>query len=200
MYSTIDWPTSKQGIIDHRKRVESELRVDQCHRMRYLSLPLLADKDLSEPPYSLLYHLLSLSQEARQLLSRLWLIARFKFASRSHCRKYTSTTCKQGEHGRILSLLGRNLVHPGRDTRGRDDIRRRLWFQAVQPVKKLRYHFQSILLVSLQPVARIRASLLYIRVILILEVLLLERKGVVEKEVRSVFEGIRDGVLRKVLV
>lgn len=42
--------------------------------------------------------------------------------------------------------------------------------------------------------------MLYIRVILSLEVLLLERNGVVEKEVRSFFEGTRDSVRRKVLV
>ena len=83
---------------------------------------------------------------------------------------------------------------------GRDNLRRRLWFKAVQPVKKFRHHLQSILLVSLQPVSRIRASLLCIRVILNLEVLLLERNGVVEKEVRSVFESIRDGVPGEVLI
>ena len=83
---------------------------------------------------------------------------------------------------------------------GRDDPRRRLWFKAVQPVKKLRQHFQSTLLVRLQHVVRIGASLLCTRVTLNPEVLLLERNGVVEKELRSVFESIRDGVLGEVLV
>ena len=83
---------------------------------------------------------------------------------------------------------------------GRDGLRCRPWFKAVQPVKKLHQHFQTILLVTLQPVARIHTSLLCVRVILKFEVPPLERNGVVEKELRSVFEGILDGVRRKVLV
>ena len=83
---------------------------------------------------------------------------------------------------------------------GRDNLRRWLLFKAVQPVKKIHQHFQSILLVSLQHFARICASLLCIRVILNFEVLLLERNGVVEKEVRSAFENIRDGVPGEVLI
>jgi len=75
---------------------------------------------------------------------------------------------------------------------GRDRfLRRCLWFKAVQPVKELCQHLQSLLLASLHCVA-IRASLLHIRTTL--KVLLLERNGVVEEELRSVFESIRDGV------
>ena len=54
--------------------------------------------------------------------------------------------------------------------------------------------------VSLHCVAAVLASLLYISLILELEVLLLERNGVVEEELRSVFESIRDGVLGEILV
>jgi len=82
---------------------------------------------------------------------------------------------------------------------GRDNLLRRcLWFKAVQPVKELYQHLQRLLLASLNCVARTRTSFLHIRVTL--EVLLLERNGVVEEELWGALESIRDGVRGEILV
>jgi uncharacterized protein YeaO (DUF488 family) len=69
---------------------------------------------------------------------------------------------------------------------------RRLWLKAVQPVKELDQHFQSLLLRSLHRFMRFFPHFLLTRHILELEVLLLERDWVVEEELGSLFENLWD--------
>ena len=77
----------------------------------------------------------------------------------------------------------------------RDHIRRRLSFKAVQPFKKIHKHPQSLQLSGLHRSTKICPSVPHTRVAHKLMVLLLERDGVVEKELWSVFKHLRDTVL-----
>ena len=61
-----------------------------------------------------------------------------------------------------------------------DDLRHRLWLEAVQPVEEVHKHFQGSLLATLHYSSLIRATYGPI----------LERQGVVEEEQRSVFERL----------
>jgi len=79
-----------------------------------------------------------------------------------------------------------------------DNLLRRLRFEAVQPIKELCHHFQSFLLASFNMFAHICLYVLPTCVIIELLELLLERNGVVEVELRSAFEHLRDSVLREV--
>ena len=74
----------------------------------------------------------------------------------------------------------------------RDNLRHRLWFKAVQPVKKIDSHFQSVLFGRFHRIAQVRPSFLHVWIFLELVVLPLERDGVVEEELRSALEFARN--------
>ena len=75
----------------------------------------------------------------------------------------------------------------------------RLWPKAVQPNKEAPKHFQRGLLVGLQRLARNVCSARRIRGVLELEIPPLERDGVVEEELRSVFESLGECISREIL-
>jgi hypothetical protein len=79
-----------------------------------------------------------------------------------------------------------------------DDLRRRLWPQAIQPVEEFHQHFQSPLLAVLHCPAHNRLYFFLIRIIYKTEVLLLQRDGVVEEEQFGVFEHDWDSVCGEV--
>ena len=76
----------------------------------------------------------------------------------------------------------------------RNNLRCRLWLEAVQPVEEIHKHLQCILLSRLHGNTKVCLSNFHIWVIFELEVLLLERDGVVEEEIWSVLENIGDGI------
>src|SRR5258706_8191654 len=65
-----------------------------------------------------------------------------------------------------------------------------MWFKTVQPVKETHEHFQSVPLGGLHCFAQIRPFVVHIWAIFELGVLLLQRDGIVEEELRSAFEII----------
>jgi hypothetical protein len=73
-----------------------------------------------------------------------------------------------------------------------------LWLEAVQPVKEFHQHFQSILLVGLHLSMHLRPPVPNIWFVLDAEVLPLESDRIIEGELRSTFENIRDGIPREV--
>jgi hypothetical protein len=75
---------------------------------------------------------------------------------------------------------------------------RRLWLKAVQPVKQLDQHFQSLLLRVLHRLLQFFPHFLLIRHVFELEELFLERDWVVEEELGSLFENIWDDVFGNV--
>jgi len=83
---------------------------------------------------------------------------------------------------------------------GRDIPQDPLLLKVAQPVKDVLQHFASVLVFSLHDSARIRLSFLRIRVVFELQVLPLEREGVVEEELRSGFENVWETIPREVLV
>ncbi len=98
------------------------------------------------------------------------------------------------------------MVHLGEDVRDlgfdslgmlveRDDLRRRMWFKTVQPVKEIHEHFQSVPLGGLHRFAQIGSLVVHIWVIFELGIRLLQRDGVIEEELRSVFENIWESIL-----
>ena len=76
----------------------------------------------------------------------------------------------------------------------RDDLRRRMWFKTVQPVKEIQDHFQSVLLGGLHRLAQLGPLVVHIWAIFELGIRLLQRDGVVEEELRSVFEDIWESI------
>ena len=82
----------------------------------------------------------------------------------------------------------------------RDYIRRRLWLKAVQPIKEIHEHPQSLLLGGLHRSANFCPSFIHTRVAHNIMILPLERDGIVEEEVWSIPENIGDGLLGKVPV
>ena len=74
----------------------------------------------------------------------------------------------------------------------------RLWLKAVQPVKKIHEHFQCTLLSGLHLFSQVPLSFLHIWITFEPKVLLLERDGVIEEELRSIFESIWDCIPREV--
>ena len=67
-----------------------------------------------------------------------------------------------------------------------------MWFKTVQPVKEIHDHFQSVLLSGLHRLTQLGPLVVHIWAIFELGILLLQRDGVVEEELRSVFENIRE--------
>ena len=87
------------------------------------------------------------------------------------------------------SILQRASV--GLDTLGLlYNLHRRLWFDTIQPVKEIHHHFQSVLFSGLHCIPQISPSFLRIWVIPELKVLLLERDGVIEEEMRRLSETV----------
>ena len=76
----------------------------------------------------------------------------------------------------------------------RSNLRRWSWLQAVQPIKEVHQHFQSVLLAVLYLFAQLDHSFFHIWDILKLEVFLLERDGIVEDEVWSIFKKRWDSI------
>ena len=70
-----------------------------------------------------------------------------------------------------------------------------VWPNAVQPEKKIPHDFYGVPFLSLHHSTQKCPSLFHIWVILALEVLPLERDGVVEEELRSTFEHIWEVIL-----
>ena len=75
----------------------------------------------------------------------------------------------------------------------------RWWPKAVQPNKEVPKHVQRVLLTGLHHVAKAVCLAHRIRGILELEIPPVERDGVVEEELRSVFETLRECVGREIL-
>ena len=81
----------------------------------------------------------------------------------------------------------------------RGHLRRRVSLMAAQPVEEIDQHFQSLSLTGLDLFTHVcDISVRRLRVILELEVLPLERHGVVDPELRSALEHLRECVLAEV--
>ena len=89
----------------------------------------------------------------------------------------------------------------GLDTLGLPyNLHRRLWFDAIQPIKEIHQHFQSVLFSGLHCIPQISLSFLRIWVVPELKVLLLERDGVIEEEMRRPSETVWEGISGEVPV
>ena len=108
-------------------------------------------------------------------------------------------------HDRVLRIVGHRWTHGSESIRDRDlvllavlierdDPRCRLCIKAVQPVKEIYQRFQTTLLASLYCFAQTHPCFLHIWIILEREVLPLKREGVVEEELRSVFENTWESI------
>ncbi len=73
-----------------------------------------------------------------------------------------------------------------------------MWLEAVQPVKEIHQHLQSVLFAGLYHFATIRHFHLHLWSIFNFEVPLLERDGVVEEELWGVLEEVWEGVLGEI--
>jgi hypothetical protein len=104
-------------------------------------------------------------------------------------------------HAALSPWTFSGLQHPlGLCGVGRDNLRCRLWLEAVQPVKEIHEHFQGILLAGLHQFEHVHPLFLHTRVILEPKVFSLERDGIVKEILWSIFEAIRDSVLGGVVV
>ena len=79
-----------------------------------------------------------------------------------------------------------------------DKVRCRLPLKASQPVKEIHQHFQSFVLAGFHLLAHLRLPLLPLRIIFELEVIFLERDGVVDPEFTNVFETTRESIVAKI--